>query len=80
MGTRWPYYTEEPEASTAAAMHDSGKREEFCTGAVRDASKGKPRPDLISPFFEERLGHWLRWERKSMHRETGKRAFLPSGQ
>jgi hypothetical protein len=28
--------------------------------AVRDTAADKPRPDLISPFAEERQGHWLR--------------------
>lgn len=42
------------------AMHDSGERRTFDTGAVRDAAKDKPRPDLISPYFLVRLGHWLR--------------------
>lgn len=41
-------------------MHDSGKRQEFSTGAVRDTAEGKSRPDLISPIFEYRLGQWLR--------------------
>lgn len=41
-------------------MHDSGKRQEFTTGAMRDTADDKPRPDLISPFAEERLGEWLR--------------------
>ena len=27
---------------------------------MRDTADDKPRPDLISPFAEERLGHWLR--------------------
>lgn len=40
-------------------MHDSGKRQKFNAGAVRDTSDGKSRPDLISPFFEMRLGNWL---------------------
>jgi hypothetical protein len=40
-------------------MHDSGKRQQFKTGAVRDTAEGKPRPDLISPFAQERLGAWL---------------------
>lgn len=40
-------------------MKDSGERQSFDTGAVRDTSTGKPRPDLISPFFMERLGMWL---------------------
>ena len=41
-------------------MHDSGEREAFETGAVRDTATNKPRPDLISPFAMERLGEWLR--------------------
>ncbi len=40
-------------------MHDSGERQEFDTGAVRDTAAGKPRIDLISPFFMQRLGGWL---------------------
>lgn len=40
-------------------MHDSGKREGFETGAVRDVSEGKPRPDLFSPLAIERIGLWL---------------------
>ena len=41
-------------------MHDSGNRQNFSTGAMRDVEDNKPRPDLISPFAEERLGEWLR--------------------
>ena len=42
-------------------MTDSGKRQSFGKGmAIRDAADDKPRPDLISPFAEERVGHWLR--------------------
>jgi hypothetical protein len=41
-------------------MHDSGKRQEFSTGAVRDTADDKPRLDLISPFALRRLGQWLR--------------------
>ena len=41
-------------------MHDSGNRENFSTGAVRDTADDKPRPDLISPFALMRLGEWLR--------------------
>lgn len=40
-------------------MHDSSQRREFKTGAVRDRGGGKPRPALISPFFDLRLGKWL---------------------
>ena len=42
-------------------MTDSGKRQSFGKGmAIRDTADDKPRPDLISPFAEERQGHWLR--------------------
>jgi hypothetical protein len=41
-------------------MIDSGKRQSFGKDmAIRDTADDKPRPDLISPFAEERLGHWL---------------------
>ena len=41
-------------------VKDSGNRERFATGAVRDTANDKPRPDLISPFFMMRLGEHLR--------------------
>lgn len=41
-------------------MEDSGKRQEFNTGAVRDTAEGKSRPDLISPYAQMRKGEWLR--------------------
>jgi hypothetical protein len=41
-------------------IHDSDTRDHFVTGAVRDSTEGKSRPDLISPFAMERLGKWLR--------------------
>ena len=37
----------------------SGTEESFATGAVRDTSEDKMRPDLYSPFAEERVGNWL---------------------
>ena len=40
-------------------IKDSGVRQEFSTGAVRDAAKGKPMLGLISPIFMNRLGDWL---------------------
>ena len=46
--------------SVVVGMNDSGKRETFSTGAVRDSAEGKPRPELISPFAMERLSEWLR--------------------
>lgn len=41
-------------------IKDSGERQKYETGAVRDVTTGKPRPDLVSPFFMERLGEHLR--------------------
>ena len=40
-------------------IKDSGKRQEFNTGAMRDMAEDKPRLELISPIFERRLGNWL---------------------
>ena len=43
------------------SMKDGGKHQSFGKGrAVRDTADDKPRPDLISPFAEERQGEWLR--------------------
>ena len=43
---------------SASNMHDSGKRQEFSTGAVRDTAEGKGRFDLLSPAA---LFRWARW-------------------
>ncbi len=43
-----------------SGMNDSGAREEFSTGSVRDTAEDKSRPDLVSPFALDRLGEWLR--------------------
>jgi hypothetical protein len=40
-------------------MHDSGKRQDFNSGAVRDTAEGKARIDLISPYAQERVGKWV---------------------
>jgi len=40
-------------------MHDSGKRQQFASGAVRDTAEDKPRPELISPYFTDRLANHL---------------------
>lgn len=46
---------------TQFSMADGGAKQTFGEGrAIRDTADDKPRPDLISPFAEERLGHWLR--------------------
>jgi hypothetical protein len=36
-------------------VQDSGSRQEFNTGSVRDCNDGKPRFDLITPLAEYRL-------------------------
>jgi len=41
-------------------MKDDGTRQASSTGALRETGEGKSRPDLISPFAEERVGEWLR--------------------
>ena len=40
-------------------MKTTGQQQSFKTGAVRDTSDDKPLLELISPYFEERLGNWL---------------------
>ncbi len=40
-------------------LEDSGERQKFGTGAVRDIAGNKPRPDLISPYFSMRVGAHL---------------------
>jgi len=41
-------------------MQDSGHREMFESGAVRDSQAGKSRPDLLSPFALDRVGYWMK--------------------
>lgn len=48
------------DCKSSSLMQDSGQRQTFATGAVRDTADGKPRPDLVSPFAVDRLGEWLR--------------------
>lgn len=40
------------------AMNDSGARESYETGAIREPSKGKGAFELITPFAEDRLALW----------------------
>jgi len=56
-------------------VKDSGERQEFESGMVRDTQEDKPRPDLISPFFEDRLGmHLARGAKKYAERNWEKGA------
>ena len=50
-------------------IKDSGKRQAFEGGAVRDVQEDKPRPDLICPHFLRRLGlHLARGAKKYAER------------
>lgn len=40
-------------------LKSSGAEQSFGTGAVRDIDDSKPALELISPYFEDRLGAWL---------------------
>ena len=42
-------------------MHSSGEERIFDTGAVRDSAAKKPMIHLISPFFLQDMGEWLRF-------------------
>jgi len=54
-------------------MEDSGERQEFTGGAVRDAMEGKPRPELISPYATEREAiHMMRGALKYKERNCEK--------
>ena len=48
-----------PAQPAGFSLEDRGSRRDFATGSRRDTSMGKPRPDLISPFLELRLGTHL---------------------
>lgn len=47
-------------------VKDSGKRQSFDTGAVRDIQEGKGRYDLLSPIFMKRL---------AQHTENGAKKY-----
>ncbi len=40
-------------------LKDSGKRQDFVSGCVRGTTEDKSRPDLISPYFNMRVGDHL---------------------
>ena len=45
--------------SSIFKIKDSGKREEFTSGMVRDTARGKSRPDLVrdGPMFQRWVNH-----------------------
>jgi hypothetical protein len=49
--------------SEIKGMHDSGKRQEFSTGAIRDAAEGKPRMELMTPAMLRYMGADLEYLR-----------------
>jgi len=50
---------EDKKSILEGKMHDSGERQQFDTGAVRDTATGKGMPSLISPELIFRLSQWL---------------------
>ncbi|MCL2119889.1 MAG: DUF5664 domain-containing protein [Planctomycetaceae bacterium] len=56
-------------------MNDSGQRETFESGAVRDSDEGKSHPELISPFAMERLADWLSAGAKKYARRNWERGL-----
>lgn len=52
--------TQSDEPVHTEPFEDSGEKEVFESGAVRDDASDKPRMELISPFAEVRLGNHLR--------------------
>jgi hypothetical protein len=59
-----------PPAKQFDSVKDSGEREQFDTGAVRDTQEGKPRPDFVLEWLPlEAL------ERVARHYENGARKY-----
>ena len=56
-------------------MKDSGQRETFESGAVRDSDEDKPHPELISAFAMERLALWLSAGAKKYTRRNWERGL-----
>jgi hypothetical protein len=50
----------------------------FETGAVRDSNKGKSRPDLISPYFTNRLGFRLAYGIEKGYGENNWKKGIPN--
>ncbi|MCL2624654.1 MAG: DUF5664 domain-containing protein [Planctomycetaceae bacterium] len=67
-GKRFLEIANRQKKSVVVGMLDSGKRDTFETGAVRDSGEGKPRPDLFSAFAMDRIGRWM---------EMGARKYEP---
>ena len=50
-----PFFTPERDIVESSGLEDSGQREDYGTGAVRDVETGKGRYDLIPPLPLKRL-------------------------
>jgi hypothetical protein len=59
-------------------IHDSGERQTFETGAVRDPSSGKGRYDLISPYATFRLALHYEAGAKKYEDRNWEKGFLAS--
>lgn len=61
----------------------TGSIRQFDSGAVRDSNEGKSRPDLISPYFTDRLGYRLafgakKYQERNWEKGIPDAAFLES--
>lgn len=59
-------------------IKDSGKRTQFDTGAEREPSVDKSRPDLVSPFALDRLGKHMAEAARTKYSEWNWAKGLPS--
>jgi hypothetical protein len=58
-GARAMQEAEQVRKDFATQIKDSGQRQEFVTGAVRDTQSGKGRYDLVPPLPLHLLGQWF---------------------
>lgn len=77
--------SEEEREVAKKALIESGilDKRQFESGAVRDTNEGKSRPDLISPYFTNRLGHRLafgakKYSERNWEKGIPDEAFLES--
>ena len=75
--------SDRPDKDYFQSMKEEYGKRTFDTGAVRDSNEGKSRPDLISPYFTERLGFRLaegakKYEENNWKKGIPDEAFLES--
>ncbi len=66
-----------PQQGVIPEKTEDSETRKFESGAVRDSNEGKSRPDLISPYFTNRLGHRLAYGAKK-YKERNWEMGIPS--